>query len=172
VLQDHPRVLQHLTKAVAIARRPVEEWQQPLRSCEAALPAAGSESLAWSLMPNLPRLGDAFEASQAQLRCMIAMLAVERYRLEKRRVPATLDELVPRFLAAVSLDPFDGKPLHYCVTDEGVIVYSVGPDGQDNGGTLDPGEPRRPGADLGYRLWRPDRRRQPPLPEAPGEPAP
>jgi hypothetical protein len=61
-------------------------------------------------------------------------LAVERYRLARGALPGTLRDLVPTYLADVPADPFDGKPLRYKRLERGYVVYSVGPDGNDDGG--------------------------------------
>jgi hypothetical protein len=59
-------------------------------------------------------------------------LALRGYHRLHGQYPATLDELVPAFLEAVPVDRFDGKPLRY---DAGrAQVWSVGPDGRDDGG--------------------------------------
>jgi hypothetical protein len=50
-------------------------------------------------------------------------------------VPGTLAELAPRFLPAVPIDPFDGKPLRYAVRQEECVVWSIGIDLADNGGS-------------------------------------
>ncbi|HYT62086.1 MAG TPA: hypothetical protein VEL06_18040 [Haliangiales bacterium] len=42
------------------------------------------------------------------------------------------------FLPAVPLDPFDGAPLRYKQLSKGCVVYSIGPDGRDNGGKEPP----------------------------------
>jgi hypothetical protein len=42
---------------------------------------------------------------------------------------------VPTFLPAVPTDPFDGKPLRYKKLAKGYVVYSIGEDEVDNGGT-------------------------------------
>jgi hypothetical protein len=54
-------------------------------------------------------------------------------------------------------------PLRYLRLPDGVIVYSVGIDKNDDGGkierrfaTVEPFE----GIDVGFRLWNPDKRRQ------------
>ena len=47
-----------------------------------------------------------------------------------RRLPETLESLVPELLAAVPADPFDGKPLRY--SREDAVVYSVGEDLKDS----------------------------------------
>ena len=72
-------------------------------------------------------------------------LAAEKYRLRHGRLPARLEDLTPEFIPAVPLDPFDGKPMRMKRTDRGLIVYSIGPDGIDNGGTPIPPIRRRPG---------------------------
>jgi hypothetical protein len=50
-------------------------------------------------------------------------------------LPARLEDLTPEYLPRVPADPFDGKPLRLKRDGKDVIVYSVGPDGQDDGGT-------------------------------------
>jgi hypothetical protein len=69
------------------------------------------------------------------LMCAETALAVERYRLKYGKLPGLVTELVPEFLGAVYLDPFDGKPLRYVLRAEGgYMIYSIGEDGVDNGG--------------------------------------
>src|SRR5205085_10074692 len=90
----------------------------------------------------------------ARLLCAVAALAVERHRLARGAWPASLDALVPDFLPGVPDDPFDGRPLRYRRLADGVVVYSVGPDGADDGGNLAEPLPRPPdGKDVGVRLW-------------------
>ena len=62
-----------------------------------------------------------------------AALAVERYRLANTRLPESLNELVPKFLESLPIDPFDGKKVRYKKTDIGFIVYSVGNNLKDDG---------------------------------------
>ncbi|MCW5556148.1 MAG: hypothetical protein KIS67_28840 [Verrucomicrobiae bacterium] len=62
-------------------------------------------------------------------------MAVEQYRtLHEGRLPTELNALVPTYLAAVPTDPFDGRPLRFRLLTRGYVIYSIGPDGQDNGG--------------------------------------
>ncbi len=71
--------------------------------------------------------------------------AVERFRLANGRLPDTLTEVVPRFLAEVPADRFSEtrSPVGYVVRDNGdVIVYSVARDGDD--GTRSPRYPEDP----------------------------
>ena len=70
----------------------------------------------------------------AHIRTAVTSLAIKRYRLAKGKLPEKLDDLVPAYLAAAPQDPFDGKPLRYKKLVKGYVVYSVGEDGEDNGG--------------------------------------
>lgn len=70
----------------------------------------------------------------ARMDCALTALEVERYRLAEGRLPETLEALVPKFIEAVPIDPFDGKPLRYMRLEKGYTIYSIGEDGEDNGG--------------------------------------
>jgi hypothetical protein len=63
-------------------------------------------------------------------------LALELYHREHGKWPASLGELSPKYLPTLPADPITGKPLHYKVVDDRPIVYSVGIDGDDDGGRL------------------------------------
>lgn len=73
----------------------------------------------------------------ARVRVGTVALAVERFRLADHALPEGLDELVPRYLGQLPSDPLDGKPLRYRRLARGYVVYSVGSDLADNGGTED-----------------------------------
>jgi len=62
------------------------------------------------------------------------------------------------------VDPYDGASLRYRRLGDGVLIYSIGPDGKDNGGVIDRDNPYREGADIGFRLWNPPQCRQPAAP--------
>ncbi len=70
----------------------------------------------------------------AQIDCTRVALGIERYRLAKGALPKVLDDLVPQYIDKVPIDPFDGEPLRYKLTEPGYIVYSIGEDGTDEGG--------------------------------------
>jgi hypothetical protein len=60
------------------------------------------------------------------------IVALHAYRIDTRKLPEKLDDLVPKYLAALPIDEFDGKPLRYNL--EKKLVYSVGKDLKDSGG--------------------------------------
>lgn len=64
-----------------------------------------------------------------------AAIALKRYELRYGRSPESLVSLAPEFLTDVPHDFMDGRPLQYRPNGDGsFILYSVGEDGQDNGG--------------------------------------
>jgi hypothetical protein len=64
----------------------------------------------------------------ALIRCGRIVIAVSRYRIDRRTLPGVLEDLVPRYLEAMPMDPFSGKPLRYTTRDGGYSVSSVGSD--------------------------------------------
>jgi hypothetical protein len=124
------------------------------------------------LMPAVKRVGEAALRDQAMLACAITALAAERFRLAHKRWPKALDELCPTYLASVPRDPYDGHQLRFAHRDDGLVIYSVGQDGQDDGGEV-LAFPEGLGGnwDPGLRLWPPEQRGLPPAPvEQPKEP--
>lgn len=71
---------------------------------------------------------------------VVAAIALKRYQLKYGSYPPDLKSLVPEFAEAVPRDPVDGQPLRYRLKPGGTfLLYSVGADGQDDGG--DPTDP-------------------------------
>jgi hypothetical protein len=66
-------------------------------------------------------------------------LAIRLYEVDHGSRPARLDELVPQYLPAVPVDPFadDGRPIAYLPHAEHPILYSVGQNGVDEGGSYE-----------------------------------
>lgn len=115
-----------------------------------------------SMLLGLEKTGAASQRTQALLHCAITLLAVERFRIRQGRWPESLGELCPAYLPQVLTDPYDGRPLRYRRLPDGVLIYSVGPDGKDNGGNIPrPFIASQKDIDLGLQLWDVPRRRQP-----------
>jgi len=71
---------------------------------------------------------------QVRTEALLGTLALCGYRREHDQFPAALSDLVPEYLPTVPQDPFSGKPLVYHRTATGYLLYSIGPDGKDDGG--------------------------------------
>jgi hypothetical protein len=150
-------LLAYHNRFVGIAKLRVEEQIGRIKELEAV--EQDLPELALPVALGNRRLRDAFHRCQAELRCAVVMLAIERYRWANIRWPLALTDLVPANLPQVPLDPFDGAPLRYHRLTDGVVIYSVGPDGKDNGGKLG-NDPTKEGSDLGFRLWDVAQRRK------------
>jgi len=74
----------------------------------------------------------------ARERLLAGELALRCYQSEQGRVAARLDDLVTNYLSEVPQDPFSGRPLIYRAQGTNWLLYSVGPDGVDDGGKPGP----------------------------------
>jgi hypothetical protein len=145
-----------MTQLVEIAKKPADEQWALMAQANAAQPP-----LVLHETRRLRILAKECRASHTELRCVIVLLAAERYRLQHNRWPRSMDELVKtEILSRIPLDPYDGAPLQLRTLGEGILAYSVGPDGTYDGG----GGRRRhligPMQDISYQLWNVDQRRQ------------
>ena len=73
--------------------------------------------------------------SIASLRLVTTELAARTHERTRGKPPIALTDLVPSHLPGVPIDPFSQKPLIYRATSNAFLLYSVGPDGKDDGGT-------------------------------------
>ncbi|HEX8551612.1 MAG TPA: hypothetical protein VF681_08660 [Abditibacteriaceae bacterium] len=72
------------------------------------------------------------DASNAVWLCALALRA---FRVENGTYPTRLDELMSGYLKAVPADPFGGgEKLRYKRTANSYVLWSIGPDGKDDGG--------------------------------------
>ncbi len=82
------------------------------------------------------KLASAEASSLAELRSLIVALACERYRLATGAWPKFLDDLQPAFLKEIPPDPYTGQALLFRQLPDGVVIYSVGVNGVDDGGAV------------------------------------
>ncbi len=73
-------------------------------------------------------------SSRAAFAVAKAQLAARLYLLEEGHLPSDLGDLVPRYLPEVPTDPFDPGALRTKTAEGTLIIYSIGPDGLDDGG--------------------------------------
>jgi hypothetical protein len=161
---DQATYLETITQAYEVRHLAEHEQRAALKAVPPPLAGPGTE-MTRLLFPTLNNLHDIGLRAKAELRCAAVGLAVERFRQTRGRWPVSLREVPVGLLPAVPLDPFDGQPLKYVQREDGVTIYSVGADEQDNGGTIrDGANPTGPSADIGFRLYAPNARALPPLP--------
>ncbi|MGB0655581.1 MAG: hypothetical protein ACPGMQ_09130 [Pirellulales bacterium] len=91
-----------------------------------------------------PAIGKAIEnVEKARMRHTTALVAIAatEFRITHDSLPEKADVLVPKLLPFLPKDVFvDKSRLRYSVKNDGIAIYSVGPNGKDDGG---------PGPDMG-----------------------
>jgi hypothetical protein len=141
---------------VAVADVPLRRQTQAAATAQAMSVVADRGNLLLVFLLPVAKYQDAYLNSRAWLRCTATALACERFRLAAARWPASPDDLVPRFLAAVPIDPYTGEPLRLTRVDDGIAIESAGPEH-----VIGPPE------GISFRLWDVSKRRQPPPAEPP-----
>jgi hypothetical protein len=167
---DHIYSLKMLTQGVEAAKLPFDQQQEALKSV--AKPPKGDIRHIFTglLAPAVDKVNEAGLRARGELLATAVGVACERHRLRTGAWPAALEEIPKDILPSAPNDPFTGRPLAYKRLHDGVVVYSVGPDGKDDGGAVHADEKaEKRQTDFGIRLWDPTHRRAaapPPEPKA------
>lgn len=77
----------------------------------------------------LSQAGNAVLELQARSIATRALLAAMQFRVKSRRWPTGIEEIQGKWI-----DPFSGQPLKLNLKEGGIRIYSVGPNGKDDGG--------------------------------------
>jgi hypothetical protein len=106
------------------------------------------------LAPALSSVARSQLKSRAHHGAAEVLVAATRARLEAGKIPDTTADLVPKQLPTLPRDPFTtDQPLLFKRADGTWTVYSVGPDGEDDGGPLPAGAEAVAGNDdIGLRM--------------------
>jgi hypothetical protein len=97
------------------------------------------------LIPAVGRFLDHGDIMQCMIDGSSLQLAVEGFRAEHGECPPALVALVPEWIETIPDDPISGSPYGYRLVPGdagGYLLYSVGADGRDDGGSGNPQEPR------------------------------
>jgi len=120
---------QTLNQIIADARRPFAA-----RSPAPAAPPT-ADPISDMLTPTFGNTRIRETEADTQNALLLTMLALRAYKLDHGAYPATLAALAPGYLQAVPDDPFAlSGPLRYKRLSAKYLLYSVGPDGKDDGG--------------------------------------
>jgi hypothetical protein len=167
---DRAAMLLTMTAYLDASRRPPHE-QPALFAAVSPPPREFDHLLSGLLLPAIQKMAGSDWRVKACLLSAAVGIACERFRQANGRWPKDLAEIPKTILPEVPIDPYDGQPLRFRRTEDGVAVYCVGPDKVDDGGNLAYGTPE-PGQDVGFRLWDPKHRRAAPLPKPKAEDEP
>ncbi len=121
--------LQHAEVAFGTAYYKHPDWDFEIQAGDATGPIFGQFLLA------IDQLHDALNLAIGNQSGTVAAIAVYRHQQKHGKLPNSLDQLVGDILDEVPLDQCNGQPLCYQTTSDGFIIYSVGLDDVDNGGT-------------------------------------
>lgn len=91
----------------------------------------------WPASLLVPALGALIRTADHQRQhadAVLVAIALELYRRDHEAYPDDLALLVPRQLPVTPMDMFTGRPLRYKLANGRPLVYSVGVDGDDDGG--------------------------------------
>ncbi|MCW3054957.1 MAG: hypothetical protein JWN14_4127 [Chthonomonadales bacterium] len=97
---------------------------------------------------------------ETQNKLLLVTLALHGFQLEHGHYPASLSELAPAYLQKLPDDPFAAQgTFKYIVQGKSYVLYSVGPDGKDDGGRMidDPKHPESPDStspNARYFVWQ------------------
>jgi competence protein ComGC len=96
-------------------------------------------SLIRVFIPSLSRACEFAYRCKALHEATLTVLAIKRYREEKGQYPISLSELVAAgYIEQVPMDPYSDKRVIYKKTDDSFVLYSLGPDFDDDGGVENP----------------------------------
>ncbi|MHC5542922.1 hypothetical protein ACYOEI_32260, partial [Singulisphaera rosea] len=162
--------LNFMNRAIAIGKKPVHE-QPPLWAQWRADTSPKTKSqidklsgmLAYLMIPAMDAFAHAQDRRRASLGACVVTIAAERYRRARGRWPESIESIEEALSITLPQDPCAPRPFHLKRTVDGLLVYSVGPDGLDDGGNLTiPKSFDAKNYDIGFRLWDvPQRRRLP-----------
>ena len=124
---------------------PLSQHQENLLNRQTKIIPGVQYSLVDIMMPALgAALNRSFQAHM-DLDAALTMLAIEIYTIDHNQLPESLADLTPTYLPSIPKDLHNpGHPLIYkpinTPDSTGYIVYSVGADADDDGGTVNPDE--------------------------------
>lgn len=111
----------------------LDPWERRLAGVEA--PPETNLAVANSYSSILYFPAKSMVTTNLRLRAIITQLALNEYHRTNGEFPHDLESLVPAHLASLPADPFSGRPLCYRRRADEFDLWSVGMDGEDNGGT-------------------------------------
>ena len=84
------------------------------------------------MLPFVDEQGRKPVRADVDFQATITACALKRFELEHAEPPDHLDDLIPKYLAATPIDPFDGKPLRYRREGREWVIWSVCSDLKDD----------------------------------------
>jgi hypothetical protein len=153
--------LDSMTKAVKIARQPASKRQALWESWEADRNrimrdplGRFTSSIAYAVTPAVIAASTAFSRYETELGAHAILLAGERHRRKFGNWPDSVAAIDRAILASAPVDPFSGRPYRLVQRDGRLLIYSIGPNGQNELGEYNPRAWMKEGPDdVGASAW-------------------
>ncbi len=101
-------------------------------------PPLPNDPFACMLVPIFGKAREKDAECETENDLLMLEFALRAYRLEHGNYPVSLDKLLPGYLQSIPVDPFGaGESLHYQRVGQGYTIYSCGPNGKDDHGSID-----------------------------------
>ena len=148
------RSIMHKYQHLAAGSEPYPEVKKKTDAMEKELRDRSPGMMSSLLVPALGGVFRAHAQALARQRAASALVAATRQRLETGTTPTTFEELSTKLVPPASRDPFTAdQPLLIKRTDDSLLIHSIGPDGEDDGGPVAPGADKVEGNDdVGLRM--------------------
>jgi hypothetical protein len=109
-------------------------WAALIFSPRASMSKKVGDAMVSLLLPALEAALAAEHRNQTKHTVLLLSLALAEYRDEHKTFPEKLDELAPKYVKTIPLDPMWGVPFVYLKTENGYRLYGLGKNGRDDTG--------------------------------------
>ena len=147
VLFTHPNKQQTLTAASkfydyiqeATLKTPAQIRKEQIDIDKELHRLASSNVLFSIFLPAVERIIKYSYRSKADVQATLSIIAMLRYKQDTGSYPEDLEQLIAdAYLKELPMDPYSDKPLVYKKTGDSFVLYSLGPDFDDDGGVENP----------------------------------
>jgi hypothetical protein len=129
---DECRYLDLVQEQIELAPKPYDEFVSSVKNFIATRGRFTPLADLW--FPAAQKAREADERTRGVVRCLRVLNGLQRAGVKPANGEPKLDAL--KLPAGATSDPFTGEPLHVKVVGGDWVIYTVGPDLQDNGGDL------------------------------------
>ena len=128
------KIADELGKLAMAAKHPESSGLSTSRGSQRDVSRRIGEFLVGSLAPTISWAARAEDRGAMQFAATRLAFALAAYRADRGGYPAKLADLAPKYIAEIPKDIFNDADLHYRQENGGYLLYSVGPNGKDDGG--------------------------------------
>ena len=136
--EEKLRLLEGFRRLLALAEQPWYESEKERKELDAWIEHFQEEAprglFVSLLMPGITGALSVQPRRQAYRLEMALGIELEMHRRAAGSYPETLDNLKLTYLQELPVDPFSGRAFIYKIEGPGYILYSLGPNGKDDGG--------------------------------------